>query len=51
MSFILRHWQVMFAALSGWVHRRQREIIKFQGIQIEALLEKLGKKRVLLTQY
>ncbi len=49
MSFILQPWQVMFAALSGWVHQRQQKIIEFQGAQIEALLEKHGKKRILLT--
>jgi putative transposase len=35
--------------LSGWVNQRQQQIIEFQNAQIEALLKKLGKKRVLLT--
>ena len=34
---------------SAWVNQRQQPIIAFQNAQIEALLKKLGKKRVLLT--
>ena len=49
MSFILQPWQVVFVALSAWVNQRQRQIIEFQNTQIEALLKKMGKKRVLLT--
>ena len=37
------------ASFIGWANERQRRIIAFQNEQIEALLEKLGKKRVLLT--
>jgi len=33
----------------GWVNERQSEIIEFQNAQIAALLTKLDKKRVLLT--
>ena len=49
MSFVLQPWQVVFVALSAWVNRRQQQIIEFQNAEIEALLKKLGKKRVLLT--
>ena len=49
MSFILQPWQVVFVALSAWVNQRQQLIIEFQNAEIEALLKKLGKKRVLLT--
>ena len=50
MSFILQPWQLVFVALSGWVNQRQQQIIDFQGAEIESLLKKLGKKRVLLTE-
>ena len=50
MSFILQPWQVVFVAMSGWVNQRQQQIIEFQNAEIEALLKKLGKKRVLLTE-
>jgi hypothetical protein len=49
MSFILQPWHLAFAALSGWVNQRQQQIIEFQNAQIEALLKKLGNKRILLT--
>jgi hypothetical protein len=35
--------------LSGWVHRRQQEIIEFQNTEIIFLMQSQGKKRVLLT--
>jgi hypothetical protein len=39
----------VFVILSGWVNQRQQQIFEFQNAQIEALLKKLGKKRILLT--
>ena len=49
MTFILKPWHIAFAVLCGWLHQRQQQIIEFQNSQIEALLEKLGTKRVLLS--
>ncbi len=49
MSFILQPWQVVFVAMSAWINQRQQQIIEFQDAEIESLLKKLGKKRVLLT--
>ena len=49
MSLILQPWHLVVVALSGWVNQRQQQIIEFQNAEIEALLKKLGKKRVLLT--
>jgi len=49
MSFILHPWQFFFVVFCGWVNERQTEIIEFQNAQIDALLKKLGKKRILLT--
>ncbi len=49
MKFILQPWHVAFVLVSAWVNQRQQQIIEFQNTQIEALLKKLGKKRVLLT--
>jgi transposase InsO family protein len=49
MSFVLQPWQLLFAILSGMVHRRQQEIIEFQNSEIMALLDAHGKKRILLT--
>ena len=33
----------------GWIQRQQQAIIEFQNEQIKALLERQGKKRLLLT--
>ena len=49
MDFILRPWQLFFLILSGWVNRQQQEIIEFQNAQIRALMDKMGRKRILLS--
>ncbi len=49
MGFVLQPWQLLLTILCGMVQRRQQQIIDFQSSEIEALLIKLGKKRVLLT--
>ena len=49
MNFVLRPWQLFFFILSGWVNCRQQEIIDFQNAQIQALMDKMGRKRILLT--
>ncbi|MEO2009687.1 MAG: helix-turn-helix domain-containing protein [Pirellulaceae bacterium] len=48
MPFLLQPWDILLAALCGMVNERQQQIIEFQNAQIEALLKKLGKKRLLL---
>jgi len=49
MNFVLRPWQLFFLILSGWVNRQQQEIIEFQNAEIQALMDKMGRKRILLT--
>jgi transposase InsO family protein len=49
MKLILKPWQLFFLILSGWVNRQQQEIIEFQNAQIQALMDKMGRKRILLT--
>jgi hypothetical protein len=48
MPFLLQTWHILLAALCGLVNQRQQRVIEFQNAQIEALLKKLGKKRLLL---
>jgi len=48
MPFLLQPWHILLAALCGMVNERQQQIIEFQNAQIEALLKKPGKKRLLL---
>ena len=47
MPFLLQPWHILLSALCGLVNQRQQQVIEFQNAQIEALLMKLGKKRVL----
>ncbi len=49
MSFILHPWQLFFLILSGLVNRRQQEIIEFQNAQIRILMDRMGRKRIILT--
>lgn len=49
MNFLLTPWHIAFAILCGWVNERQQQIMEFQNAQIEALLQKLGRKRILLS--
>ena len=49
MSFVLQPWHLLLVSLSALVNQRQQQIIEFQNAEIEALLKKLGSKRVLLT--
>ena len=49
MQFMLQPYHILLATLIGWANERQQQIIEFQNDQIKALLKKLGKKRVLLT--
>ncbi|MFT4559447.1 MAG: hypothetical protein ACI92S_004837 [Planctomycetaceae bacterium] len=46
MHVILNLWHILFAVLCGWFNERLQRVIEFQNDQIEALLGKLGKKRV-----
>ena len=49
MNFVLQPWQLLVFILAGWVQRQQQQIIEFQNEQIKVLLERQGKKRILLT--
>ncbi|MDG2122314.1 MAG: integrase core domain-containing protein [Verrucomicrobiales bacterium] len=49
MSFILHPWQLFFLVLSGLMNRRQQDIIEFQNAQIRILMDKMGRKRLLLS--
>jgi len=49
MNFVLQPWQFYVVYLAGWLNREQQEIIDFYRLQVEALLELQGKKRILLT--
>jgi transposase InsO family protein len=48
MSFLLRRWHILLVTICGLLNQRQQQIIEFQNAQIDALLKKLGRKRLLL---
>jgi hypothetical protein len=49
MKFILQPWQLMLIILASWVNRQQQEVIEYLRTENAVLKEKLGKKRILLT--
>ena len=49
MNFILQPWQLLFMILAGWVNREQPETIEYLRTENQVLKEKLGKKRILLS--
>lgn len=49
MPFVLQPWQLLLAALAGWVNREQQQVIEYLRTENQVLKEKLGKKRILLN--
>ena len=49
MKFFLQPWQLMLIILASWVNRQQQEVIEYLRTENAVLKEKLGKKRILLT--
>jgi hypothetical protein len=46
---LLKPWQVLFVAFSGWVHEEEHKIIVFYQSQLETVMETQGKKRLPFT--
>jgi hypothetical protein len=49
MSFVLQPWQLLFVILAGWVNRQQQQVIDYLRTENQVLRQKLGKRRILLT--
>ena len=49
MSFVLQPWQLLLSVLAGWVNRQQQEMIEYLRTENQVLREKIGKKRILLS--
>ena len=49
MKFILQTWQLYFLVFAGWVSREQQEFIEYLRTENQVLKEKLGKRRILLS--
>ena len=49
MKFALPPWRLMLIILAGWINRQHQEVIEDLRTENAVLKEKLGKKRILLT--
>ena len=49
MNFVLQPWQLLLAILAGWCHSQQQQVIEYLRTENQILKEKLGKRRILLT--
>src|ERR1022692_3688479 len=49
MNFVLQPWQLLLAILAGWINRQQQEVIEYLRTENQILKEKLGKRRIVLT--
>jgi putative transposase len=49
MNFVLQPWQLLLAILAGWSNRQQQEVIEYLRTENQILKEKLGKRRIILS--
>src|SRR5438132_1531722 len=49
MNLILQPWQLLLVIVAGWVHRQQQEVIDYLRTENQVLKEKLGNRRILLS--
>jgi len=49
MDFILQPFHFYLVVLACWVNRQQQEVIEYLRTENQVLKEKLGKKRISLT--
>jgi hypothetical protein len=49
MGFILQPSQLFFIILAGWVNREQQKRLQFYEVQLKAMMNAQGKKRLSLT--
>ena len=49
LDFILKPWHLVVVFLASHLHREQERVIEYLQIENEVLREKLGKKRILLS--
>jgi putative transposase len=49
MKSILQPWQLLVFIIAGWVNRHQQDVVEYLLTENQVLKEKLGKKRILLS--
>jgi hypothetical protein len=49
MKSVLQPWQLLLLILAGWINRHQQKVIEYLQVENQILREKLGKRRILLS--
>jgi transposase len=49
MISILQPWQLLLTVLASWLQHEQQKVIEFYQVELKALMEAQGKKRLLLS--
>jgi putative transposase len=49
MNFVFQPWQLLVLILAGWINREQQQVIEYLRSENQILRDKLGKRRILLT--
>ncbi len=49
MSTVLHPWQILVAAMAGWITRRQDAVVEYLREENRVLKQQLGQKRLRLT--
>src|SRR5258707_9298854 len=49
MNFALQPWQLRVVILAGWSNRQQQQVIEYLRTKNQVLKEKLGKRRIILS--
>jgi hypothetical protein len=49
MAVVLQPWQILVAALAGWITRQQDAVIEYLHEENRVLKQQLGRRRLRLT--
>lgn len=49
VKVLLQPWQLLLLVLAGWVNRQQQDVFEYLLVENRILRQKIGKKRILLT--
>jgi hypothetical protein len=49
LTFVLQPWQLLLLIVAGWINRQQQQVIDYLRTENQVLTEKLGKRRILLS--
>ena len=49
MNFVFKPRQFALIVIAGWMHREQQQLIEYLRTENSVLREKLGKRRILLS--